>query len=127
MIWIRFTLAALPCASSETHTLNPALDLPAHFVGRVQAQEKERLTMKLELVEICQDQEQNKIKELDDPDNPLTWTRCFVAPGHGAIIDVVHPQTNLTFIYKKTLAECRKDYPDAIGMTVRDFSIRNKK
>jgi hypothetical protein len=60
MIWIRFTLAALPCASSETHTLNPALDLPAHFVGRVQAQEKERLTMKIEY----SDQDIEKLKAI---------------------------------------------------------------
>lgn len=64
---------------------------------------------------------ETKVRELDNPNNANTWTRCFASPGSSSIIDVVHPVSGLTCCYGKTLADCQKEYPDAIEMTVDEF------
>jgi hypothetical protein len=50
----------------------------------------------------------------DDPNNVLTWTRCFVQPSTLTIIDMVHPVTGLSQIYQHSLAEIQARYPGAL-------------
>jgi len=48
-------------------------------------------------------------------------TRCVASRAQQCIIDVIHPNTGRTFIYGKTVAECREEYPDAESETVEAF------
>lgn len=58
--------------------------------------------------------------EIDNPDKPMTWSRCFAVPGSHTIVDLVHPLTGVTLHYGKTLADCQAEYPGAILMTVEE-------
>lgn len=47
---------------------------------------------------------------------------CFAVPGEGHIIDVVNPETGRTWIFGKTLEDCQREHPDAVQMTIEEFS-----
>jgi hypothetical protein len=47
--------------------------------------------------------------------------RCVVSKSKGTMIDVLHPNTGLTFFYGKTVEECRNKYPEAEEMGVEEF------
>lgn len=51
--------------------------------------------------------------QIDNPDNMMTWTLCFALPGATSIIDMAHPITKLSSVYKRTLAEIQERYPSA--------------
>lgn len=57
----------------------------------------------------------------DDPNNFMTWTKCFAVPGRDSLIDLVHPVTGRTQINAETLDEVRLRYPDAVLMTWSAF------
>jgi len=46
---------------------------------------------------------------------------CFASKSRGTVIDVIHPDTGLTLIYGKSLADCRDEYPDAERTTLDAF------
>jgi hypothetical protein len=55
-----------------------------------------------------------KIERLrDDPNDWMTWTKCFAVPGSDTIIDMARPQSGLSAIYGRTLEEVRGEYPGA--------------
>jgi hypothetical protein len=60
-------------------------------------------------------------REIDNPETPMTWSKCFASRQAGTIIDVVHPVTGLTCCYGRDLANVRQEYPDAELMTVDDW------
>jgi hypothetical protein len=51
----------------------------------------------------------------------MDCTQCFASRSRQTIIDVLHPVTNKTYIYGKTLSETRQEYPDAEAMSVDEF------
>jgi hypothetical protein len=53
----------------------------------------------------------------------MDCTYCFAVRGANSMIDVVHPITGKTFIYGRTLEECRqeKGYENAELMLIDDF------
>lgn len=51
---------------------------------------------------------------VDDPQNPMTWSKCFAVPGEDSIIDIVHPVTGLSMIEKESLEQIRLRYPSAV-------------
>lgn len=47
--------------------------------------------------------------------------RCFASKAAGTVIDVIRPGTGRTWIYGKTLADTRAEYPDAEEMSLDEF------
>lgn len=47
--------------------------------------------------------------------------RCIVSKSRMTAIDTINPATGRTVCYGKTLADCRKEYPDAEEMTLEAF------
>ena len=60
---------------------------------------------------------------LDDPEHPMTWTKCFAVPGADSIIDLVHPVTGRSQIYGKDLTQIQAEHPGAVVM---DFEAHCK-
>jgi hypothetical protein len=47
--------------------------------------------------------------------------RCVASKAVQTIIDVIRPDTGRTWIYGKTVEDCRKEYPDTEEMTIDEF------
>ena len=47
--------------------------------------------------------------------------RCLASKKTATIIDMLNPDTGLTWCYGKTIEECRAEYPDVEEMTVDEF------
>jgi hypothetical protein len=47
--------------------------------------------------------------------------RCFASKARGTVIDVLNPFSGLTACFGKTLADVRKEYPDAEEMLLEDW------
>jgi len=52
--------------------------------------------------------------------------RCFAVPGK-TMIDVINPQTGLSYYYGKDLQKVREEHPDAVEMTVDEYCASKAK
>lgn len=51
----------------------------------------------------------------------MDCTRCIAVPGTDYIIDMIHPDTELTIVYGKTLAQVRAEKGEYAGAVIMDF------
>lgn len=48
-------------------------------------------------------------------------TECWAVPGHAHIIDVIHPETGLTWIFSRDAATVQAQEPGAVRMQLDDW------
>ena len=51
-------------------------------------------------------------------------THAYAVPGEHSIIDVIHPETGLTWVYAETEEQIRVRYPTAVRISLDDWTKR---